>query len=504
VQSDEDRLLPRAVALLALGLALSAAAPAAAQVPPALGPDGRAFTLLGGAEAPREGRPAYRVGGFVGSVAALPGGDVAVALIGPQRPWVVGMDGRMHALPRVPGLSLVAAAADGTLLAATDGQVSRLRADRSGWDLVLDARTSVPGWTGADEIEQLVAFPGGGLAFTSRETRVRRVAPGGAVERVRLPSQTEAKALAALPSGELLVAVENSGGDARLMTAAPGAPLHALTPYREVPALSLAALPDGTILRAGGVLDVLAPDGARLARLGAGLPFGSGDGRPATSAGLGAFGVAAAPDGAVLVTEIVSGGFERLSIGSRLADLLLGFFGGTGSLSMPVRAFVPPGTARPLAAVAPATRRMLPGGRVAVESTLAGDATVVVRRRGREVVSATASVPAGHSVVVVPPPPEGDLTVTVEVRGPRGRIAGARLGVSTQSRLRARDLRGAVRRLGELLEGDESSVAGCRRTGARRAVCRIVDRDGRCAGRAVITQRADGRVVRVRTGRRAC
>jgi hypothetical protein len=473
-------------------------------VPAALGPDGRAFTLLGGTEVPREGRPAYRAGGFVSSVAPLPGGDVAVALLGLQRPWVVGMDGRMHALPRVRGLELVASATDGTLLASTDGQVQRLRADRTGWDVAVDARTAVPNWTGDDEIELLSAFPGGGAAFTSNQIRLYRAAPDGTVRRIALPRQTEVQALTALPSGELLAAIEDSGGDTRLMAAAPGGPLRPLTSRSEAAAISLAALPDGTILRAGGALAVLAPDGARLARIGTGAPFGSGDGGPPGSVGLGAFWVAAAPDGVVLATEFVAGGFERVSIGSRLEDLLLGFFAETGSLTMPVRAFVAPGEARPLAAVAPPTRRTLERGRVEVQTTLPGDATVVVRRRGRVVAGATTAVPAGRSVVVIPEPPAGDITVTAEVAGPGGRIAGGRLGVSTWPRLRARDLRGALRRLDALLEdADESSTAGCRRTGPRRVVCRIRDRDGRCGGRAVITQRHDGRVARIQ-GRRAC
>ena len=489
---------------LALLLLLATAAPAAAQVPAALGPDGRAFTLMGGTEAPREGLPAYRAGGFVSAVAPLPGGDVALALLLRERPWVVGMDGRMHALPRVRGLELVAAATDGTLLASTDGQVHRLRADRTGWDVAVDARTSVPKWSGDDEIELLTAFPGGGAAFTSNQTRLYRSAPEGTVQRIALPRQTEVQALAALPSGALLAAIENSGGDTRLMIAEPGGPLRALAPWSQATALALAALPDGTLLRAGGALEVLGPDAASLARIGTRAPFGSGDGGPARKAGLGAFSVAAAPDGAVLVTEIVSNGFERISTGSRLEDLLLGFFAGTGPVTMPVRAFVAPGGTRPLAAVALPTRRTLERGRVAVQTTLPGDARVVVRKGGHLVASATTAVPAGRSVVVVPEPPAGDLTVTVEVAGPGGRVAGGRLGVSTWPRLRARDLRGALRRLDSLLESaDDSSTAGCRRTGPRQAVCRIRDRDGRCGGRAVISQRHIGRVIRIQ-GRRAC
>ncbi len=440
-------------------------------------------------------------------MAPLPGGEIAVTLLPRERPWVVGADGRMHALPRVRGLLTVASAPDGTLLAASSSHVSRLRADRSGWDVVLDARASVPRWSGADEIELLAAFPGGGFAFTSDRTRVSRVDAAGAVERVRLPPETEAQALAAAPSGELVVAVENSGGDTRLMAAAPGAPLHALTGFREVAALGLAALPDGTLLRAGGVLDVLGPDGPLLARLGHGAPPGSGDGGAGSDAGtgLGAFGVAAAPDGAVLVTEFAAGGFERMTVGSRGEDLLLGLFAGSGTLTMPLRVFAAPGTARPLAAVAAPTRQRLALGEVSVESTVPGDATVVVRRRGREVARAGAALAAGRSVVRLPaPPPEGDLTVTVEVTAADGRLAGDRLEVSTYRRLRDRVARGAIRRASRFLSfssDDREYTSGCRRTGARRYACRIRRGGGaRCVGRVVVTQRSEGRVIRIRRG----
>ena len=184
-------------------------------------------------------------------------------------------------------------------------------------------------------------------------------------------------------------------------------------------------------------------------------------------------------------------------------------FGGTGPFRLPIRAFVPPGTARPLAAVAPATAGTLGDGAVAVESTIAGRATVVVTRRGAEIARAAADVAAGRSTIALPEaPPEGDLTVTAEVLAAAGRVAGGRLEVSTFTRLTRRNARRAIRRTDALISfttDDRESTSGCRRTGARRFACRIRrSGSGRCVGGVIITQRADGRHIRLVGMRRGC
>ena len=169
-----------------------------------------------------------------------------------------------------------------------------------------------------------------------------------------------------------------------------------------------------------------------------------------------------------------------------------------------LRVFVPPGTTRPLAAVAPPTYRGLRRGEVTVESTFAGRATVVVRRAGREVGRAEADVPAGASTLTLAEaPPRGDLAVALEVTGPGGRVAGDRLEVSTVRRLGGRRARALIGFAGELFGGGRRSVGDCRRTGPRGYRCTlrltIERRDGsggrRCVARLLVQQRPDGRRV---------
>ena len=484
--------------------------PAAAQVPAALGPEGKVFTLTGGGgERPRDGLPLYRVRGEFPVAAPLPAGDVVLTLRVSGRPWLAGLDGRLHPLPWVRDTGPIAAATDGTVLAVSgDRRVLRLRPDRSGWDEVLDLRAALPASDG-DEVSALVAFPGGGFALALDELEVWRVAPGGAPEQVDLPEETEATALAALPAGELAVGVEDSGADSRVMLVPDGGTARPLTTSQDVRYSGLAPGPGGGLIAATGTLDVLDAAGMRIARVGRESGSPAGDGGPAANARLFTLGVAAADDGSVLTSDFLSRGFLHFSTGSEADDLLLGIFGAPGPFRLPIRAFVPPGTARPLAAVAAPTAQTLGEGAVAVESTFAGRATVVVTRRGEEVARAAADIAAGRSAIALPAaPPEGDLTVTAEVLAGAGRVAGGRLEVSTFSRLTRRNARRAIRRTGALIaftSDDRESTSGCHRTGARRFACRIL-RGGRarCVGGVIVIQRADGRHIRLVGKRRGC
>ena len=324
-----------------------------------------------------------------------------------------------------------------------------------------------------------------------------------------LPEQTEATALAALPGGELAVGVEDSGGDSRVMVVPDGGAARPFTASEEIFYAGIAPLPGGGLLAATGTLDVLDAAGKRVARVGEGRGPGSGDGGPAADARLLALAASAADDGTVLALDLSSRGFEHFATGSEADDLLLDVFGGTGPFRLPIRALVPPGTARPLAAVAPPTAGSLGDGAVAVESTIAGRATVVVTRRGEEVARAAADVAAGRSTIALPEaPPEGDLTVTAEVLAGAGRVAGGRLEVSTFSRLTLRNARRAIRRADALISfatDERESTSGCHRTGGRRFTCRIRRGGrGRCVGGVIVTQRADGRHIRLVGKRRGC
>ena len=403
----------------------------------------------------------------------------------------------------------IAAGADGTVLAVSgDRSVLRLRPDRSGWDEVLDRRAALPE-SGADEFSALTVFPGGGFAFALDQTEVWRVAPGEPPQRVELPEQTEATALAALPGGELAVGVEDSGGESRVMVAPDGGMARPFTTSQEIFYAGFAPVPGGGLIAATGTLDVLDAAGKRVARVGRGRGAGAGDGGPAADARLLALAVAAADDGTVLASDISPHGFEHFATGSR----------GGRPPAQRVRRHrpVPPPDPRLRAARDRPPARggrtchggTLGDGAVAVESTIAGRATVVVTRRGAEIARAAADVAAGRSTIALPEaPPEGDLTVTAEVLAAAGRVAGGRLEVSTFTRLTRRNARRAIRRTDALISfttDDRESTSGCRRTGARRFACRIRrSGSGRCVGGVIITQRADGRHIRLVGMRRGC
>ncbi|MET0687377.1 MAG: hypothetical protein ABW060_18790 [Solirubrobacteraceae bacterium] len=487
------RDLFRAVASTLLLLAL-AGAPASAAVPAGMGPEGRVFTLVGGDELPREGLPAHKLrvqGALVRGMwpAALPGGEIALVAGRPRQPWLVGMDGRLHALPALRGVTRLAAAQDGTLLAVQhERTIHRLAPRAAAWDLLLDPRRVVADWGPDWEVEGLATLPGGGYAFWSPDTSIWRVDPGGAPVEIPLAEGDPVTAVAGLPSGDLVVAID----DERLDLIARDGGIRRFAPGTM--AFGLAALPDGDVLRAGVTLDLLGAGGGRLARIGRGPGLGPGDGGPARRARLLAYSVAAAPDGTVVASEFGDKGFDRIAVRMRdgsVIDVPLLTDGFTAGL----RVFAPPATARPLAAVARGTYRSLPRGRVTVRSTFAGHATVVVRRAGREIARAEADVPAGRSTIALAAaPPAADLTVSLEVTGAGGRAAGGRLEVSALPRLTRR----AALALAGVIEESFGGVADCRRTGRRRFVCEQPLRDpvtGNCTALIEITQRADGRTA---------
>jgi hypothetical protein len=504
--------LPRIVPLT-LVLAVLVVAPARARVPAALGPDGRVFTLAGGGTEPaREGLPAHRVRLAVATPAALPDGDVALLAAPRRSPWLVGHDGRLHALPSLDRLRELAAGADGSLFAVRgDDDVHRLRPGAPAWERVLDASAAIPGWeaardpfAGSDTVSGFTALPDGGFAIAWLDAGVWRSGPDGQPQQVALPEQTEAWALAALPTGELVVSVEDSGADSRLMIAPPGGPLRPLGRGVTGFANALAVPPVGGFLRTD-YDDLFVHDaaGARIARIGTRDGPGPGDGGPAPAADLLAVDVDAGADGTVVAGDWLLRGFtsmDRGVIDPFMARLFL-----ARPVRPAVRAFVAPGTARPLAALAPATFTTLREGEVVVRTTVAGRATVVVREAGREVARASADVAAGASALALDRGvPEGDLTVTLEVEGAAA-VAGAALEVSTLRRLDAARARAAAERIETpLYLATDMELGPCRRASPRRFACAMVRPSGRCGGRIVVRQRADGRRLTLQRGRRSC
>ena len=276
------------------------------------------------------------------------------------------------------------------------------------------------------------------------------------------------------------------GGDER---AREGLPAHRVRLKVATPA----ALPDGDVA-------LLAAPGSRIGERGG---FGAGDGGYATEADLFALDVDAGADGTVVVGDWPLHGFTSADRGVIDPFLARVFLARPGRPA--VRAFVPPGTGRPLAALAPPTFRTLPAGEVVVRTTLAGRATVVVREAGREVARASADVPAGRSTLRLDRNvPDADLSLTLDVDGADA-VAGGRLEVSTLRRLGLARARAAAQRIDTPLSLATSMETGwCRRASARRVACAMVRSSGRCGGRIVVRQRADGRRLTLQRGRRLC
>ena len=107
-------------------------------MPPALGPDGRVYPLIGGGRAaPRDGLPATRLRiGLVLAAAPMADGSVAV-LPFREEPFAVGTDGRVRLLAAPPGeaeeIESLEGAADGALLALRRGRAFRLAPGSGLW-----------------------------------------------------------------------------------------------------------------------------------------------------------------------------------------------------------------------------------------------------------------------------------------------------------------------------------------------------------------------------------
>ena len=473
--------MSRAALLLALALAALPAA-ASAAVPPALGPDGRVYPLLGGgARAPRDGLPAtqLRVGLLLGA-AALADGSVAV-LPFREEPFAVAPDGRVATLPEPPGkpeeISALVGAPDGALLALRGGGVLRLGPDAADW-AELPRPPAIPASFVPDTLLPLPA----GYALVGRRATWR--VEGGTAARASHPP--DVLAATAAPDGTIVLAF---GGSDRLLALPPGAPareLRAATGGDEW--IGLLPLPAGDLLgvRANSfAVDVLAGGSTVDASLRPEYGLGTGDGGPFEAQG--DLPVAIAPDGAVLLP---------------------------GGADNPVRLAVPPGSTRTLAAVAPATYAALRRGEVTISSTFAGAAGIAVRSGGEVVTSAIAAVGPGETTVPLPdPPPPGTYTVAVRVTATDGREARHRMRVVTLRRLsRVEALREARRyERRSRVRGLEIDLRRCERAGTLRFSCQalaVERRRGpdrrRCAGIWFARLRPDGLHSRVRAAPKAC
>ena len=498
------------ILLLAVVLLAAVAPGAAAQLPAGLGPEGRVFTLMGdGNASPADGVPAHRVAESLldlGRFAPLPGGEVAFAGGENARAFKVGADGRVHLIPPLRDISAMAAAPDGTLYAVErDEVVHRLPPGGPRWERVFDPVLQIPRWRQFDdEVESIAALPGGGFVFTA-DRGAFRVGDDGTHAEIALPRGSEPEYVAATAGGDAVVVVIDDNDRERVVTVpAGGSPV--TLGLRGI-FFGIATAPGGVLLRSAGTLDAFGLDGARLVRVGSDAPIGLGDGGSAAAARLVALGTLAERDGAVFTDDLASGGLEHVTEEQGGVEVPLPFLG--SGFGTRVRVFAPPGTPMPLAAVARGTYETLDEGAVAVESTFAGRATVVVRREGVEVARATADVPAGASAVALgSPPPRGDLRVRLEVLAADGRVAGGTLAVATARRLARIDAIALADEINALIgEGGFEPVAGCRRTGALSIRCDYRERHrgrARCVARFLVVQRPDGRHATITGGRRAC
>jgi hypothetical protein len=436
--------------LLALLLLAALPAAAAAAVPPALGPEGRVYPLLGGgSEQARTGIAATRLRD-PGPAAYVPlaGGGVAVFPVADPS-FTVGADGRVTVLPPQPD-------DDGAVYAAAaDGGVLRLGEDR-------DRFARLPPGAGAWSVEpipaavprsfvaqQLVALPGGYALVGLRRTWRVEGGTTTAVAHPRFPAAATATA-----DGTVLLTYLDRSGIVALPPGGGGAVELGADLPEETRGDGLIAMPDGTVLRTGlpgRRTAVLSPGAALEALLDRGTGLGDGAGGPASGAR--ALPFAATAEGGLLMVDDAGA----------------------------VRIAVPPGAARSLAAVAPATYDGLAGGAVTVSSTFAGTAAVEVRSGGVVLTSATAAVGPGETAVALPgAPPPGRYTVTLTVTAPDGREALHRMTVVTLARLsRAAAVRARRRfeRRSRVPNGEGVTYIDLRRCGrvdARAYACQAV------------------------------
>ena len=322
------------------------------------------------------------------------------------------------------------------------------------------------------------------------------------------PEQTEATALAALPRGEL---AGGRGGQRRATrgvmvvgpTARRGAPVHGLR--RGLLRRDRRAARRRAARARRGALDVLDAAGKRVARVGERRAARLRRRRPGR--GRAAAGAGRPPP---RTTGRCSRSTSRRagSSTSRRAPRRTTCCSTCSRGSGPVprcrcARSSPPGSRPPAGGGRAADGRERSGdGAVAVESTIAGRATVVVHGAGSEVARAAADVAAGRSAIALPEaPPEGDLTVTAEVLAGAGRWPAAasrcrrsagctratRAGRSAApTRSSPSPATSASPRAGAVAPADAALACRIRRGGR-----------GRCVGGVIVTQRAEGRDIRL-------
>jgi hypothetical protein len=449
--------------LLLTLLALAALAPAAdAAVPPALGPDGRVYPLLGGGSAAaRDGIAATRVRD-PGPAVYLPLAGGAVAVFPFADPsFSVGADGRVTMLPPPPddGGAIFAAAADGGVLRLGEDRdrFARLAPGATAWSV----EPIPPAVPRSFAVQQLVALPGGyALVGLRRTWRVE----GGAtmvVAHPRFPSAATATA-----DGSVLLTYLDRSGIVALPPGGGAAVELGADLADETRGDGLIAMPDGTLLRTGlpgQRVAVLSPGAVLEALLDRGTGLGEGAGGPAS--GVPALPFAATADAGLLMADDEG----------------------------EVRIAVPPGTSRALAAVAPATYAGLSTGSVTVSSTFAGTASVEVRRGGEVVTSALAPVGPGETAIpLADRPPQGSYAVALALTAPDGREAVHSMRVVTLERLsRAAAIRARRRfeRRSHVANGEGETYVDLRRCGrvdARTYACQAVQV---VVGRGIATRR---------------
>lgn len=489
------------------------------------------FTAAGGGtERPRTGLPATAARLVPSALTALPDGRLAFAHA--ERPLIVGLDGRLTLLPRLPAVPIrrapgepppgrparhssladLAAEPDGSLLALPERGhvVLRLAPGTRSWAPAV----SLEGVTGGtpEGYEGLAALPDGGVAVIG-STGVWRVSADGTATRATAPRGDAylGPQLAVMPDGGLVF-----NADDRIAVSGLDGTLRQVPSRESFFGLGLAVRSDGALLRADWMLDAVRPDGSVGVLAGVRPRLGLGDGGPASRALLYAEEVAPLADGSVAVLDRapIGGAGEPLvapawRVGGRRVA------GYAAYENLVVRVVPGPAAARPLAAITPAAYSRVARGRVPIRSTFDGVARVTVRHDGRRVAVTESAVAAGESELRLPRrPPRGDLRLRLGVRGEAGEAV-HHMALSTSRRLSVRRARRAASSLawqhGEN-GGDygwSAEVGRCRQVAARRVDCRHIRvrweigrrERRRCVGRFTVRLQPDG--VRV-LSRRGC
>ncbi|WP_157592040.1 hypothetical protein [Solirubrobacter soli] len=440
--------------------------------------------------------------------------DGTVVFLESGQPWAVDADGLLHRLPAlVARAEDIDAEPDGSLLAVSTGQLFRLPAGMTTWQLVFTPPPAHAPALNAAQAERVSHMSGGRVLVGGTYLSWVLDHDGGTIETLH---RGGGEGVAELDGGGLALltgydglAIRSAGGRFRGR-------------FEDGVSGDILALPGG---------DVLLATGDRLLRVDQRLrvqPYvsvtpgpGIGDGGALSRALIAPVALAGLPSGGFVFVDrtapFLRGRFAAWASvrrGRWIADLDRAETNPESGLLRLATRRLP---RRSAVALTRATFSSLARGRVSYRSSIAGQARLWIQRGDAMLDYVTFPVERGRGSVPLPArPPRGDLRVTMQVQNGAS-TATARLAVSTRRRLDFARARRLIREqaersgVGDPGGGVESELGRCAIRGTRRLDCGLVltdfDEHGTvgkpyCGGVFSARQRVDGMRIALLRARR--